>query len=396
MAARGIANAGRRIFLIATEESGDRLGANLMKILRQRLGDAVRFEGVGGQAMAREGLVSLFPIEELSIMGLAAVVRQLPKILGLIRTTVTAVTAASPDILVIIDSPDFTHRVARRVRARDPSIPIVDYVSPSVWAWRPGRARAMRGYVDHVLALLPFEPEEYRRLRGPPCSYVGHPLTEQIGSLRPSAVEQQRRNEAPPVLLVLPGSRRSEIRHHMAVFGETLDRLGDEGVAFEPVLPTMPHLKEAVTEGMRGWKVTPKIVIGEQEKRAAFRLARAALAKSGTVTLELAISGVPMITAYRVGAVEAWVMRRAINVSSVILANLVLGENVVPEYLQQDCTPENLSRAVREVLGDTPLRRRQIEAFAGIDSIMSTGHQPPSVRAADIVLATMRKARRPV
>lgn len=396
MAARGTATAGRRIFLIATEESGDRLGANLMKILRQRLGDAVRFEGVGGQAMAREGLASLFPIEELSIMGLAAVVQQLPKILGLIRTTVGAVTAASPDILVIIDSPDFTHRVARRVRARDPSIPIVDYVSPSVWAWRPGRARAMRAYVDHVLALLPFEPEEYRRLNGPPCSYVGHPLTEQIGSLRPKPAEQKRRDEAPPVLLVLPGSRRSEIRHHMAVFGATLDRLHAEGVAFDLVLPTMPHLKEAVTEGVRNWKVAPRIVIGEQEKRAAFRIARAALAKSGTVTLELAISGVPMVTAYRVGAVEAWIMRRAIKVSSVILANLVIGDNVVPEYLQQDCTPENLSRAVREVLDDTPMRRRQLEAFAKIDGIMSTGNQPPSVRAADIVLATMRKSRRPV
>ena len=396
MAARGTATAGRRIFLIATEESGDRLGANLMKILRQRLGDAVRFEGVGGQAMAREGLASLFPIEELSIMGLAAVVQQLPKILGLIRTTVGAVTAASPDILVIIDSPDFTHRVARRVRARDPSIPIVDYVSPSVWAWRPGRARAMRAYVDHVLALLPFEPEEYRRLNGPPCSYVGHPLTEQIASLRPKPAEQKRRDEAPPVLLVLPGSRRSEIRHHMAVFGATLDRLHAEGVAFELVLPTMPHLKEAVTEGVRNWKVAPRIVIGEQEKRAAFRIARAALAKSGTVTLELAISGVPMVTAYRVGAVEAWIMRRAIKVSSVILANLVIGDNVVPEYLQQDCTPENLSRAVREVLDDTPMRRRQLEAFARIDGIMSTGNQPPSVRAADIVLATIRKSRRPV
>jgi len=396
MAARGTATAGRRIFLIATEESGDRLGANLMKILRQRLGDAVRFEGVGGQAMAREGLASLFPIEELSIMGLAAVVQQLPKILGLIRTTVIAVTAASPDILVIIDSPDFTHRVARRVRARDPSIPIVDYVSPSVWAWRPGRARAMRAYVDHVLALLPFEPEEYRRLNGPPCSYVGHPLTEQIASLRPKPAEQKRRDEAPPVLLVLPGSRRSEIRHHMAVFGATLDRLHAEGVAFELVLPTMPHLKEAVTEGVRNWKVAPRIVIGEQEKRAAFRIARAALAKSGTVTLELAISGVPMVTAYRVGAVEAWIMRRAIKVSSVILANLVIGDNVVPEYLQQDCTPENLSRAVREVLDDTPMRRRQLEAFARIDGIMSTGNQPPSVRAADIVLATMRKSKRPV
>jgi lipid-A-disaccharide synthase len=396
MAARSVANAGRRIFLIATEESGDRLGANLMKVLRQRLGDAVRFEGVGGQAMAREGLASLFPIEELSIMGLAAVVQQLPKILGLIRMTSTAVTAASPDILVIIDSPDFTHRVARRVRARDPSIPIVDYVSPSVWAWRPGRARAMRAYVDHVLALLPFEPEQYRRLRGPSCSYVGHPLIEQIGNLRPRLAEQERRDEAPPVLLVLPGSRRSEIRHHMAVFGETLDRLHAEGVAFELVLPTMPHLTEAVTEGVRSWKVAPKIVIGEQERRAAFRIARAALAKSGTVTLELAISGVPMVTAYRVGAVEAWIMRRAIKVSSVILANLVIGENVVPEYLQQDCTPENLSRAVREVLGDTPMRLRQLEAFGKIDAIMLTGNQPPSVRAADIVLATMRKSRRPI
>jgi lipid-A-disaccharide synthase len=385
----------RKIFLIATEESGDRLGAALMKVLRQRLGGAVRFVGVGGQSMAREGLTSLFPIEQLSIMGLAAVVKQLPKILRLIRGTANAVTEASPDILVIIDSPDFTHRVARRVRAHDPSIPIIDYVSPSVWAWRPGRARAMCGYVDHVLALLPFEPAAYSRLRGPPCSYVGHPLTEQIGSLRPSGNEQTRRDAPPPVLLVLPGSRRSEVRHHMAVFGETLARLTDEGVAFELILPTMPHLQEAVADGVRSWKVAPRIVIGEQEKRAAFRIARAALAKSGTVTLELALAGVPMVTAYRTGAVEAWILLRAINLQSVILANLVVGENVVPEFLQQDCTPEKLSQALREVLGDSPARRRQIEAFAKIDAIMSTGNQSPSVRAADIVLATLRKSRRP-
>jgi lipid-A-disaccharide synthase len=394
MPARATASVARKIFLIATEESGDRLGANLMKVLRQRLGGAVRFEGVGGQSMAREGLTSLFPIEELSIVGLAAVVRQLPKILRLIRNAATAVTDASPDMLVIIDSPDFTHRVARRVRARDPSIPIIDYVSPSVWAWRPGRARAMRAYVDHVLALLPFEPEEYRRLNGPPCSYVGHPLIEQIGLLRPGLEEQKRRDQAPPVVLVLPGSRRSEIRHHMAIFGETLGRLQAEGVAFELILPTMPHLQETVAEGLKSWKVAPRVAIGEQEKRAAFRIARAALAKSGTVTLELAIAGVPMVTAYRGGAVEAWIVRRAIKVNSVILANLVVGENVVPEFLQQDCTPEKLSPALRDVLDDTPLRRRQVEAFATIDKIMSTGNQPPSVRAADIVLATMRKFRR--
>jgi lipid-A-disaccharide synthase len=344
--------------------------------------------------MAREGLTSWFPIEELSIIGLAAVVKQLPKILRLIKQTAAAVTEAAPDILVIIDSPDFTHRVAKRVRASDPKIPIVDYVSPSVWAWRPGRARAMLTYVDHVLALLPFEPKAYQRLRGPPCSYVGHPLTEQLASLRPNPEERQQREAAPPVLLVLPGSRRSEIRHHMAVFGQTLARLNGEGVAFETILPTMPHLQEAVTEGVKTWPVQPRVVIGEQEKRAAFRIAYAALAKSGTVTLELALSGVPMVTAYRTGSMEAWILRRAIKVNSVILANLVVGENVVPEFLQQDCTPEKLSQALRDLLGESAARRKQLEAFAKIDQIMSTGNQPPSARAADIVLATMRKARR--
>jgi lipid-A-disaccharide synthase len=396
MQARATANVARKVFLIATEESGDRLGANLMKVLRQRLGDAVRFEGVGGRSMAREGLTSLFPIEELSIIGFAAVVKQLPKILRLIGETADAVTRASPDMLVIIDSPDFTHRVARRVRARDPSIPIVDYVSPSVWAWRPGRALAMRKYVDHVLALLPFEPEEYKRLHGPPCSYVGHPLTEQLSSLRPGPDEQKRREQQPPVLLVLPGSRRSEIRHHMAIFGRALRRLQADGVAFELVLPTMPHLQELVAAHVKGWTVAPRVVIGEQEKRAAFRIAHAALAKSGTVTLELAIAGVPMVTAYRAGAVEAWILQRAINVPSVILANLVIGENVIPEFLQNDCRPEKLARALREVMTDTPARQRQVEAFARIDGIMTTGSKSASVRAADIVLATMRKTRRPI
>jgi lipid-A-disaccharide synthase len=384
------AGVARKIFLIATEESGDRLGASLMKVLRQRFGDAVRFEGIGGKSMARQGLTSLFPIEELSIIGLAAVVKQLPMILRYIRETAAAVIAASPDALIIIDSPDFTHRVARRVRARDPSIPIIDYVSPSVWAWRPGRARAMLAYVDHVLALLPFEPEAYRRLRGPPCSYVGHPLFEQVGSLRPDAAEQQRRDQSPPVLLVLPGSRRSEISHHMAVFGETL---GLVALPFELILPTMPHLQEAVAAAVKDWPVRPKIVIGEQEKRAAFRIAHAAFVKSGTATLELALAGVPMVAAYKAGAIEAWIIRRAIRSSSVILANLVIGENVVPEFIQQDCTPQKLAPALRDILSETPLRRRQVEAFAGLDAIMSTGEQSPSARAADIVLATMRKAR---
>jgi len=382
------------IFLIATEESGDRLGAGLMKVLRQRLGDAVLFEGVGGLAMASEGLTSLFPIEELSIVGFAAVVRRLPRIMRLIRQTVDAVMQTSPDALVIIDSPDFTHRVARRVRSRDQSIPIIDYVSPTVWAWRPGRARAMVSYIDHVMALLPFEPEAYRRLRGPPCTYIGHPLIDQLASLRPNAEERARREAENPLLLVLPGSRRSEVRHHMAIFGETLALLSAEGIAFEPVLPTTPQLEEIIRENVKGWQVQPRIAVTEAEKRTAFRSARAALAKSGTVTIELALAGVPMVAAYRVGAVEAFILRRAVKVQSVILANLVLGKEVVPEFLQENCTAEALAKSLGEVLTDTPLRQRQIEAFATLDSVMSTGGAQPNLRAAEIVLAAMRKGRR--
>jgi lipid-A-disaccharide synthase len=248
----------------------------------------------------------------------------------------------------------------------------------------------MLRYVDHVLALLPFEPEAYQRLHGPPCSYIGHPLTEQLASLRPNAEEQARREAEPPVLLVLPGSRRGEISHHLALFGEALAKLRSIGRDFELMLATMPHLEEMVREGVARWEVAPKIVVGETEKRAAFRLAHAALAKSGTVTLELALAGVPMVTAYRVGSAEAFILRRAIKVSSVILANLVIGKDVIPEYLQENCTPENLARALGEVLSDSPLRRQQVEAFATLDAKMSTGNTSPSVRAADIVLATMR------
>jgi len=378
----------RRFFLIATEESGDRLGAHLMRELRQRLGSA-EFQGVGGRMMASEGLASLFPIEQLSIIGLAAIARQFPAILRLIRQTSEAVIKASPDALVIIDSPEFTHRVAKRVRARAPEIAVIDYVSPSVWAWRSGRAAAMRGYVDHVLALLPFEPEEYRKLKGPPCSYVGHPLIEQLSELRPDVDERRRRDGQPPVLLVLPGSRRSEVRHHMKIFGETLARLRAAGHAFEAVLPTMPHLQEAIDEALEKWPVRPKVVIGEDAKRSAFRIAHAALAKSGTVTLELALAQVPMVAAYRGGALEAWIVLRAIRARSFILANLVIGDNVVPEFIQQDCKAENLASALARLLIGGRERNRQLEAFARLDSIMSTGERSPSERAADIVLSLL-------
>ena len=379
-----------KIFLVATEESGDRLGGGLIQALRSRLGDRVSFLGVGGRDMAAQGLRSLFPIEDLSIMGLVAIARNLPIIMRRIRDVANEVLETAPDVLIIIDSPDFTHRVARRVRAANPSIPIVDYVSPSVWAWRPGRARAMRNYIDHVLALLPFEPDAHRRLGVPPCTYVGHPLIEHLNMLRPNVEEQRRKEHAPPTLLVLPGSRRSEIRHHMQVFGETVGRLRSEGASFELILPTTPYLHETVAAALKTWPVQPRVVVSDQEKKAAFRVARATLAKSGTVTLELALAGVPMVTAYRGAAFEAWVARRMVRTPTVILANLVIGENVILEFMQEECVPEKLVPALRDILDDTDARRRQIEAFGRLDNIMSTGEFTPSERAADIVLAQVK------
>lgn len=372
-------------FLVAAEHSGDHLGATLMRALRRRFGDRIRFDGVGGEEMGAEGLTSLFPIGELAIIGFMSVPRRLPMFLRHIRETVDAVLAAKPDVLVIIDSPDFTHRVARQVRKRAPDLAIVDYVSPSVWAWRPWRAKAMRAYVDHVLAILPFEPDVHARLGGPACTYVGHPLAERTDALRPGPQEAQRREASPPVLLVLPGSRHGELRRLMPVFGEALRRVEAEIGVFELLLPTKPHLAAAIEAAAADWHIKPRIVTDPDEKDAAFRNARAALAKSGTVTLELALAGVPMVTAYKVSAIEAFVARRVIQVPSVILANLVLDETVVPEFLQEDCTAENLAAALAPILRDSPERRRQVEAFARLDTIMEIGAAMPSQRAADVV-----------
>jgi lipid-A-disaccharide synthase len=381
------------IFLIAGEESGDRLGAPLMRALRAAYGGGVNFAGVGGDEMAAEGLRSPFPIRDLAIIGFSAIPRQLPLILRRMRETAAMVIAARPDVLVIIDSPDFTHRVARRVRKAMPSIPIVNYVSPSVWAWRPGRARAMRGYIDHVLGLLPFEPAALLRLGGPPCSYVGHPLVESAPTLRPDANEIARRLADPPVVLVLPGSRTGEVRRLLDVFGGTIDAAARSFGPLEVVIPALPHLVAQIRQVTAGWAVTPRIVVDAEEKLAAFRTARAALAKSGTVTLELAVAGVPMVAAYKFSAIEAAIARRIIRVSSGILANLVLEENVVPEFMQENCTVENLAAALLPLLGDTPQRERQVEAFARLDAIMEIGTAVPSARAADIILRAAERGR---
>ncbi|MGB6537215.1 MAG: lipid-A-disaccharide synthase [Xanthobacteraceae bacterium] len=383
------------IYLIAAEESGDALGAALARALVARE-PGVKLAGVGARSMAQAGIISPFAIEDLSIFGLTAIPRRLPTILRRIRETADAVIATRPDAVVIIDSPDFTHRVARRVRRAAPSIPIVDYVSPSIWAWRAGRARAMRGYIDCVLAILPFEPAAHLRLGGPPCLYIGHPLIERVAELRPNADESKRRGSDPPVVLVLPGSRSSEIRRLLAIFGAAIGRVAGRFGAIELVLPTVPHLAERVRAGVAGWPLKPRIAVEPVEKWAAFRGARAALAASGTVTLELALAGVPTVGAYRVSLIEEVVARlmRSPEISTVILTNLVLGENVVPQFLQRDCTPEKLADALLPLMSETAERRRQVEAFRRLDAVMALGAPSPSSQAATIVLDIARHGRR--
>ena len=380
-----------KVFLVAVEESGDRLGGALMRALRERAGRPVQFSGVGGHDMAEAGLKSLHPIDDFSIIGVTAIPAKLPRILRHMRETKAAVLTQKPDVIVIIDSPGYSLRLARSIHKNTPSIPIIDYVSPSVWAWRPGRARAMRGFIDHVLALLPFEPDAHKRLGGPPCTYVGHPLIEQVGALRPNADETMRRQADPPVLLVLPGSRTGEIRRHCEVFGRAVGLLRDRVGPIEVVVPTTRELREQVVAATATWPIPVRLVSDDADKRAAFRVARAALAKSGTVTLEVALAGVPMVAAYRASPIDVWIARRLVRVPSYILANLVVGENVVPEFVQEDCTPELLAGALVPLLGDTPERRRQIDAFARLDAIMEIGSRTPAANAADVVLSTLRR-----
>ncbi len=381
-----------RLFLVAGEHSGDALGGKLIAALKQRYDNTLTLAGVGGEDMAHEGFASLFPIEDVAVMGPMSILPRLPRIMRRVYQTVDAALAFKPDAVVIIDSPEFTHPIAKRIRKRAPDIPIIDYVSPSVWAWRPGRAKRMRRYVDHVLALLPFEPDAHARLGGPACTYVGHPLIEKLDAIEGAdgAALSRRLGLAPekPVLLVLPGSRTSEVTRLVDVFGDAVARVSAKQ-PIEVVIPAVRHVRDLIVAKTASWAVRPHIVdAASADKYAAMRLARAALAASGTVTLELALAQTPSVVAYRVDKLIAN-LRFLLKVPSVVLANLVLGKNVYPEYLQEACTAEALSAAILPLLGDTPERRAQLEALAGTPGKLRLASSSPSIAAADTVLAVV-------
>lgn len=379
-----------RLFIVAGEESGDRLGAALIDALRRKNPAGLHVEGVGGRAMAAAGLKSLFDIEEIAVMGFSAVISRLPRILKRIRQTARAAIAAKPDVLVIVDSPDFTHRVARKVRAALPDVAIVDYVCPSVWAWRPARAGKMLGYIDHVLAILPFEPLLLEELGGPQATYVGHPLA---GTATPS-LSMNVPAGGGKRLLMLPGSRRGEVMRLLPVFAETARHLAERNDGIGIVIPAVPHLKSFIEEGVRGWAISPIIVSGEDEKKVAFAGADAALAASGTVCLELALADVPMVAVYKLDPI-ARQLRFLVTTWTANLPNLIADYPAVPEYIDEFARPLLLARALERLLSDTDQRRGQLAAFRIVREAMRPRNGAKAEeKAASIVMAVLERKNR--
>ena len=384
----------KRIFIVAGEHSGDVLGGKLIEALKEKEGaGAFAFAGVGGEHMEAAGVASLFPLSDVAVMGPAAILARLPKLVRRVYRTADAAIAFNPDALIIIDSPEFTHPIAKRVRRRRPEIPIVDYVSPSVWAWRPGRARKMRPYVDHLLAILPFEPEAHARLGGPECTYVGHPLIEKaawIDGLETADLHARLGlNPGRPILAVLPGSRQSEVSRLMVPFGEAIGLIERDLGPIQIIVPAVASVRSLIETALPSWPRQPCLVEGETDKFKAFKLAHAALAASGTVTLELAVTGTPMAVAYRADLLAAN-LRRFIRVHSVVLANLVLGENAFPEFIQEDCTPDKLHAALLPLFGDSPQRSAQLRALGKIREKMFLTRGTPSSKAAEVVLESLK------
>jgi lipid-A-disaccharide synthase len=389
-----------RIALLAGEASGDALGASLMEAFLRSASVAPSFLGVGGERMAELGFVSLFPQHEIAVNGIGPVIRRLPTLFRRMGQASGFLVAQRPDVLVSIDSPDFSLRVARRVRRAAPDIPIVHWVCPSVWAWRPGRARAMRPHIDRILCLLPFEPHELFQLHGPEGVYVGHPLIERLGSLRPGGPGEDgaeaagRGSAEEPLILLLPGSRGSEISRLLPVMGKAAALMKAARPNARFVLPAVPHLLPRIREAAAGWQVPVEIATGEAAKLSAFRRARAALAASGTVTLELALAGVPTVACYRVSRPEAALARRLLRIPSVILPNLALGQNAVPELLQEAATPDAMAREMLAVIDEGAARTAQLAAFRRLETVMTLpGGARPSEAARDAVLRTLNEKR---
>lgn len=374
-----------KLAVIAGEMSGDFLGADLVNALRLEMDVAVDVTGVGGPALEAAGLKSLFDFSELSVMGLTAVLARLPRLIRRISETAEAIIDSRPDVLVIIDSPDFTHRVARKVKRALPALPVVNYVCPSVWAWKEERARLMRSYVDLVLAVLPFEPAVMARLGGPKTVYVGHRLArlrEVAGARGANEARWTSPDSRERTILIMPGSRASEVSRLLPPFLEAAAILGKRG-AYRFLLPAVGPQERRIRAQVKKSGLPVKIITGEAAKWQAFAGADAAIAASGTAILELALSGIPVVSAYKTDWM-VWLMLRRIRTWTAALPNLIVDYPAVPEYFNEMVRPGILSRWMERYAADTIERRAALEAFRLAADRMKTD-KPSGVIAAEHV-----------
>lgn len=376
----------RRIFLLAAEPWGDVVGARLMRALRDQAPVGLAFGGVGGPRMASCGLQSLFPMEELSPIGLAEALPRLPRLWRRLRQAAKEVDRHRPDLVLTIASPGFALRLQRRLAGR--ALVRVHYAAPQAWAWRAQRAARLARDLDHLLALLPFEPAFFRRY-GVPCSFVGHPIFEETPGPADGA-RFRRRYQLPadiPLLCLLPGSRPSEITRHLPVLEQAIALIWRRVSQLRPVLPTLPCVAPLVKRLVAPWKLPVLVLEDRAERFDAYAASWLAIAVSGTASLETALAGLPAITIDRTGPLTAWLARRLIRLPHVNPVNLILGRPAVPELLQEDCRPDRIAAAAVRLIGDQALRRDQQAALAeAVARLRGSDERLPSQRAAARIL----------
>jgi len=379
-----------RIAVIAGEESGDLLAADLVDALGRIKGHVPHLVGVGGRHLQVLGLKSLFDVQDISLMGLGSVLKNLPRLMVRIHQTTTQIVRERPDCLIIVDNPDFTHRVAKKVRAKLPNLPIVQYIAPSVWAWRPERAAKMRPFIDHVLAVLPFEVQAMAALNGPPTSYVGHRLLSDMNLLhvRAERMKKSKTGQDAPTLLLLPGSRCFEIERLMPLFVQTVDVLHSFAPNLRLMLPTLPNLQKEIEGLTANWPVAVDILVGEAQKNRGFVAADVALAASGTVSLELALAGIPMVLTYKADWFSKNFLMPKVTVWSAALPNIIADAPIVPEYFNEFIRPGMLARQLYRLMEAGATRQAQTQGFCSLWEKMQTEHSAGEI-AARVVAETI-------
>jgi lipid-A-disaccharide synthase len=376
-------------FLIAGEASGDLLGARLMHALKEKLQGQVRFAGIGGPRMQAEGIELFFPQSELAHFGLFELLRHVPHLMKRMKETVAEVRDVRPVALITIDAPDFCFRVARKLKGEN--IPLIHYVAPTVWAWRAGRAKKIAQFLDHLLALLPFEPPYFTR-EGLDCTFVGHPIVESAADKGDGNKFRAKYGLAPgaELLAVLPGSRRSEAARLMPLFKTAIATLAQQRPGLAVAIPTVPALASIIREKSRNWPVRVIVTEGDEDKYDMFAAARAAMACSGTVAIELAMARLPAVIAYKIGAPTVLLYRPFIKFKYANLVNIMHDKLVVPEFLLEDCTPENIAAGVHNLLSSDEARQKQIAGLSEVTGWLGQGQFVPSQRAAETVLDVVK------